>query len=238
MKQSSQSFAEQGISKNSGGYSYESKDRGYFANTRQVLIGEIPTGPNRVLEIGCGEGATAEALKAQGRASSVVGVEIEEKAAEVARSRLDHVVCGDLESLSLNEPFFAASSFDYLLLGDVLEHLRDPWGQLARLASLLAPGGGLVTSIPNVRHRSAVIPLLLKGEWGYGAQGILDSTHLRFFTRRTAIRLVEGAGFALESCQPRFMRSLDRSISKASLGKLDEFAALQWVITARKRAGG
>lgn len=109
--------------------------------------------------------------------------------------RLDQVIQGNIEAMELPiEP----GSIDLLLCLDVLEHLVDPWETLRRLAALLRPNGVLVASIPNVRYYRVLLPLMLGGRWDYQDSGILDRTHLRFFTRATAIELVESAGFSIE----------------------------------------
>lgn len=168
-------------------------DQHYFSHVRREIAPLLPDHMQRVLEVGCGEGATLAWLKQQNRAQQVVGVEYSEAAAAVARQHLDQVWQGDVEKL----PLETLGQFDVVLCLDVLEHLVDPWQTLQRLRGLLRPGGCIIVSVPNVQHYSVVLPLLLHGRWPYQAAGILDRTHLRFFTRSSAEQLLQSAGLTL-----------------------------------------
>jgi GT2 family glycosyltransferase/glycosyltransferase involved in cell wall biosynthesis/SAM-dependent methyltransferase len=173
-----------------------SVDRSYFEFARPELLALVPSSAASVLEIGCGAGRLGEALKAR-QPCHVTGIELDGLAAESARQRLDDVVVGDVETLDLA---FASNSFDAIVCGDVLEHLRQPERLLRRIHNWLKPGGKLIASIPNVAHRS-VIGNLLCGNWDYEPAGLLDATHLRFFTRRSIERLLYRAHFAVRSWQ-------------------------------------
>lgn len=175
---------------------YAGKEPDYFSHARVDVFGLIPARVERVLELGCGEGATLARLKAEGRCSWAAGVELFPDAAKRAAERLDVVWTGDLEQMVLPVP---DASLDLVLCLDVLEHLVDPWAVVRRLAALLRPGGALVASIPNVRHWRVWWPLLTRGRWTYTDSGLLDRTHLRFFTRSTAVALFEQAGLRVEA---------------------------------------
>ena len=209
-------------------------EQGYYNNSRLELICYFAKGSNRVLEIGCAEGLLGEYLKQHGFAKEVVGIEMFPDAAKAAEARLDRVICGDIEVMDYVGMRLAPGSFDYIVCADVLEHLRDPWVIVSWLETLLNGKGRLIVSIPNVRHWSVVFPLLFKGEWTYRPQGILDQTHLRFFTRKSAIDLIQRSGLKIESCDPLMYRKLDRAISRITFGGLAKFTALQWLISARK----
>ena len=165
----------------------------YFGHARPEVLALVPESARRVLDIGYGAGRLGEALKAR-QETRVVGIELNEIAASAARQRLDEVWVGDIERLDLD---FPSGSFDAIVCGDILEHLRDPDRLLRRARVWLAADGRLVTSIPNVRHHS-VVRSLLEGNWTYESAGLLDSTHLRFFTRREIEELLFRAGFAVE----------------------------------------
>lgn len=168
--------------------SYSDKTTDYFAHARQEIAPLLPQVCGRVLEIGCGSGATLGWLRQSGRASHAVGVEIAAVAAESARAHADVVHCLDFERVALPAE---SASFDVILCLDVLEHMVDPWSVVDRLVSThLVAGGTLVVSLPNVRHYSVVLPLLFKGRWAYENAGLLDRTHLRFFTRDSAVGLL------------------------------------------------
>jgi SAM-dependent methyltransferase len=181
--------------------SYAGKDTGYFGNARRDILPLIPAPVDRVLELGCGDGTTLAMLKAEGRCRSTVGIELFPNAAQLARRVVDEVIEGDIETLTTLP--LADGSADLILCLDVLEHLRDPWDVLRRLVPLLRPGGAVIASIPNVRHLKVILPLALRGRWDYHPLGgILDRTHLRFFTRSTAIGLFEHAGLHVTQVAP------------------------------------
>ncbi|HEY8728184.1 MAG TPA: class I SAM-dependent methyltransferase [Acidothermaceae bacterium] len=162
------------------------------ANTSHAQILELVGGNKRVLDIGCATGYLARALVAQG--CTVSGVEYEADAAEQARPTLDRLLVGDLEQLDLVE-FFGRDQFDALVFGDVLEHLRDPLAVLRKARPLLARGGCVVISVPNIAHGAARLALL-KGRWEYRQLGLLDTTHLRFFTLASLREMLRDAGLA------------------------------------------
>lgn len=152
----------------------------------------IPKTARRILDIGCGIGELGQALKAR-QECEVIGVEIDSRLEVKALEVLDDVVGGDVEELSL-QPW---GKFDYIVLGDVLEHLRDPGVVLTRLMKSLTSDGCFVISIPNVRHWS-VLRDLLQGQWEYKTQGLLDRGHLRFFTRKSFERLLRRVGLQFQ----------------------------------------
>jgi SAM-dependent methyltransferase len=169
--------------------SYIDKSESYFSHARKEIATLLPLQCGRVLEIGCGSGATLGWLRQSRGAAHTVGVEIAEAAANDARANVDEVYCLDFERAELPAP---NNDFDVILCLDVLEHMVNPWGAVDRLVSrYLKPGGVLIVSLPNVRHYSVVLPLLFGGRWDYEDAGLLDRTHLRFFTRRTAFSLLE-----------------------------------------------
>jgi len=212
----------------------EIMDDNYYQHIRHDLIHGISKGSNRILEVGCAEGATGLALKQSGQALEVVGIELVAEAARVAESRLDHVIHGDLESMSLDEPFLAPESFDYIICGDVLEHLKDPWSQLDRLLKLLKPGGAFICSLPNVRYYNVSFPLVFGDDWTYTNAGILDSTHLRFFTRSTGLRMLESAGLSNLLCTPLIHKRRDKVLKKGSFGLLSGLVTPQWILKGIK----
>jgi 2-polyprenyl-3-methyl-5-hydroxy-6-metoxy-1,4-benzoquinol methylase len=211
---------------------YETKPAGYFSNPRPEMIAFVPSQARRLLDFGCGDGAFGAALKAA-RGIEVVGVEPASQAAEAARQRLDRVVSADIQSEALP---LEARSFDCVVCNDVLEHLADPWTALQRLRDYVRPGGWLVASIPNVRHHRVVRRLIWPGEWRYEDDGVLDRTHLRFFTKRSATDLVAGAGFQIERVEGINRSSLPawlRVINGLASGAFDDMQYLQFAIVAR-----
>lgn len=171
----------------------------YYQSVRKEILPLLPPGRLKILELGCGEGATLAWLQSIGRCAECVGIELSEAAARKAGEVADRVIVADFER---DEPAFENASFDCILCLDVLEHLRDPWGALRTLAEWLRPGGTLVISVPNVGHISIILDLLLHGRFEYQDSGILDRTHLRFFTRSSAEALVRSAGLVIEQVRP------------------------------------
>jgi 2-polyprenyl-3-methyl-5-hydroxy-6-metoxy-1,4-benzoquinol methylase len=145
--------------------------------------------PRRVLDVGCSTGYLAQRI--QSRGATVVGLEIDERAAEQARRFCEGVHVGDVETMELP---FEPASFDAVVCGDIIEHLRDPQSFLTRLRPLLAADGRLVLSTPNVANWAMRIGLLF-GRFRYTEWGILDQTHTHLFTRKTLQECIEAAGY-------------------------------------------
>jgi 2-polyprenyl-3-methyl-5-hydroxy-6-metoxy-1,4-benzoquinol methylase len=174
---------------------YEAKQEDYFRQVRTEILSLLPSSLDRVLEVGCGGGYTLEHLRATGRCRWTCGVELFPEAARLAEQRVDQVYEGNIEQMNLA---LAPASIDAILCLDVLEHLIDPWAVIRKLHALLKPGGVIIASIPNVRHFRVVLPLLFRGRWDYTSSGLLDKTHLRFFTKGSAIALLESSGLRVD----------------------------------------
>lgn len=162
------------------------------ANTSHALLVELVGRERRVLDVGCAGGDLGRMLKRRG--CTVSGVEIDPAAAEAARHALDEVLVGDAAELDL-VGHFGGASFDVVVFGDVLEHLVDPVAVLRRIGPLLDAGGSVVASVPNVAHGSVRLALL-QGRFEYRSLGLLDDTHLRFFTRGSVHQLFRDAGLS------------------------------------------
>lgn len=157
-----------------------------------VLLDLVEPGSS-VLDVGCASGYLAEALRRKG--CSVSGVEMDPESAEQARPHLDKVVVGDLETLDLAAEF-AGQDFDVIVFGDILEHLREPARVLTAATSMLRPDGAVLISVPNVAHGSLRLALL-EGRWRYTETGLLDRTHVHFFTRESLHEMVSSAGLVV-----------------------------------------
>ena len=215
-------------------YLIKSKKEDYFNSTRWDLIRLIRNGNNKVLEIGCGTGNTGRALKENGKATEVIGVEIIPEIAKTAGTKLDKVICGDIEVLDL--PY--REYFDYVIAGDVLEHLYNPWAIINKIKIYIKKGGYVIASIPNVRNWRILKDLILKGEWKYVSAGILDNTHLRFFTKKSIIELFKNNGFSEIRIIPAFKVKSKKNkfnlINIFTFGLFEEFFTTQYIVKARK----
>ena len=174
----------------------------YYDRVNPDLLRVIPPKARVVLEIGCGTGAMAVPYKRLNPGGLYVGIEMNTEAAEVARSRIDRVVAGDIAAIEIDALGLDAESVDCLVFGDVLEHMLDPWAVLGRLSPLLRPGGQAVACVPNVQHWSILVGLL-RGRWEYEDEGLLDRTHLRFFTIEGLTPLFAQAGLRVHDVHPR-----------------------------------
>lgn len=163
------------------------------AETSHALIVRLVGHGQDVLDVGCNTGYVARELVTRG--NRVSGVEMDPEAAAAAKEFADPVVIGDLESVDLVAAF-GEDSFDVLVFGDVLEHLRDPADALHRALPLLRPDGHVVVSIPNVAHGSVRLALL-GGDWTYRELGLLDNTHVSFFNRQRLEELFRDAGLVV-----------------------------------------
>ena len=178
----------------------------------------------RVLEVGPAWGDVTQALKRRG--CKVTCIELNQDMAAVAEKACDRMIVGDIETLLDSGDVLPLKSFEAATFGDVLEHLKDPVAVLRKAKPLLVESGCIVASIPNVSHQS-VIYTLLRGDFPYSDEGLLDRTHLRFFTRATIEAMFEEAGYRISemvrivndtfyvSTKPPYRNTFDRLKQKA-----------------------
>jgi 2-polyprenyl-3-methyl-5-hydroxy-6-metoxy-1,4-benzoquinol methylase len=165
----------------------------YFEHSRQEIAPLLPAAPGRVLEVGCSSGATLAWLRARWPAAETVGVDGYEPIRDVLAQNADTAIIQNLEA-----PLPELGRFDLVLALDILEHLTDPATVLQGLVSRLNPGGSVIVSVPNVGHVSILADLLLRRRFQYQDAGILDRTHLRFFTEESAVGLMNAAGLVVQ----------------------------------------
>ncbi len=211
---------------------YGSKSDGYFAGVRRDFLDLLsPSGSARILEIGCGAGETGAAAIAAGLCESYHGVEIAPQAAKVARTRLTEVLEGNVEQLELP---WADQSFDAVLMSEVLEHLIDPWAVVERVAAKLKPGATVLASSPNVAQFS-VLSGLLKDRWELTETGVMDRTHLRWFTAGSYRRMFEEAGIQVDTVRAMAEPGPGaRAFNLLTLGRLRHLTVRQVCIEGRK----
>jgi 2-polyprenyl-3-methyl-5-hydroxy-6-metoxy-1,4-benzoquinol methylase len=206
----------------------EVQAEGYYGSVRGDLVDWLPRPVGRVLDVGCGEGASAPALRAAG-ATSITGIEVVQEVAEAARTRLDEVLVGTVEE----QLDHVEGPFDTIVVWDVLEHLVDPYSIVRRLRDVAAPGGRLEVSVPNARHFSLVVDLVLHGTFRYGEWGHRDRTHLRWFTRRDLVALLQDNGWRVRgTSHPTLART--QWLDRLTAGRSTEFLAGQFYALAER----
>lgn len=172
---------------------YEDKPQGYYYKVRKEMLKYLPETAKKILDIGCGNGAFSSLVKEKNNAE-VWGIELMEEEAKVALTVLDKVFIGACENHldALPEQYF-----DVIYLNDVLEHLVDPYSVLESLKSKLAPNGVVISSIPNVRFFRTFSKVLFSKDWKYEDHGVMDKTHLRFFTGKSIKRMYDELGYTI-----------------------------------------
>ncbi|MBX9704726.1 MAG: class I SAM-dependent methyltransferase [Gammaproteobacteria bacterium] len=155
------------------------------------MLHYLPEKAKKILDVGCGNGAFASLVK-QKNIAEVWGIELMEEEAIIAKTVLDNVLIGSCE-IHLNE--LPEKYFDAIYFNDVLEHLADPYSVLEILKSKLAPNGVIISSIPNVRFYRSFAKVVFAKDWKYEEYGIMDKTHLRFFTGKSIKRMYEDLGY-------------------------------------------
>jgi 2-polyprenyl-3-methyl-5-hydroxy-6-metoxy-1,4-benzoquinol methylase len=170
---------------------------------QKIYYSQIRTWPSvfslkhapKILDIGCGQGVLGKYLKDK-VAANVCGIEITTEHYNVASTVLDRAVLGDIESMDMT---LIGTGFDYVIFSDSLEHLVDPGAILRKIKSLMTEDGEILMSLPNVRNFRVTFPLLFRDKWEYTDEGLLDKTHLRFFTLNSITHLLHESGFQIEN---------------------------------------
>lgn len=188
------------------------KQMEYYSDSRTELYDyldeiHVACGP-RLLNVGCAAGMDAFRLRRLG-ATTLHGIEPVADAANIASKRYDHVFLSTVEDWCWD-----GTRYHTIVFADVLEHLVDPSATLIRAQEWLDNSGRLVISIPNVRHLSVLLPLIFSGDWRYEEAGIMDSSHLRFFTLKSFERLLTDTGWKLRDFRRYGMQPLARGTSR------------------------
>lgn len=217
---------------------YDEKASDYYSNIRKDIISLI--NPNqkglRILEVGAAYGETLYYLKQNGIAAETVGIDLFEDTKNKQNYKpTDKFIFGNIEELELSE---YDNHFDVILLPDVLEHLIEPKGALAKLKKCLKADGNMIVSMPNIRHYSVFKQIFLKGDFRYQESGIFDYTHMRFYCRKNIQELLETSGYKVLKQESSIKNFKGKSISKAinliTFGIFEEFFSYQYFFVAKK----
>ena len=174
---------------------YQNKPEAYYCFPRHEMLKLLPKTSKRVLEVGCGQGTFASQIKAYNNAE-VWGIEYMPKEGEVAKSVMDNVFIGAVENYISQLP---DDYFDIIFFNDVLEHLSYPDDVLRDLKPKLIKNGLVISSIPNMRYFRSFIKLVINGDWDYKDHGVMDKTHLRWFTKKSIRKMYENLGYEIIS---------------------------------------
>ncbi|NIS74306.1 MAG: methyltransferase domain-containing protein [Deltaproteobacteria bacterium] len=190
---------------------YSTKENGYYSFVRWDVISSLKRKYRNVLDIGCGDGSTLQELKKLQLAECVVGLDLICKEPRVAFSHPDEFLVGNIENIELP---YEDGYFDLIICADVIEHLIDPWNVLKNLHRLLGEGGNIVASFPNVSYRKILRNLIFRNDFEYVESGILDRGHLRFFTIKTALKMIRESGYKNVEVVPIYGKTKDKILSK------------------------
>ena len=212
---------------------YNNKITEYYSSTRYEIEELLPDFSKNVLDIGCGEGSTLNWLKSNKKCENIYGVEISEASCLKAKKILNEVVNINVEA---DVDLFPGKVFDLILILDTLEHLVNPWNFLKKIKSKLSDNGSIVISIPNIRHYSIIINLFIKGEWEYEESGILDNTHLRFFTKKSLFKIFEKSDLKIIQVKkyPIDFNGKAKIFNSLSLGLFSDFLTQQYMFRLKK----
>ena len=211
---------------------YVTKEENYYKWSRPEVFPFMPTNLERILDIGCGSGYFASDLKKKYNCVAR-GIEPNDSAAKEASEKLDKVI-HNIFSPTL--PELQGKTFDAIIFNDVLEHLVNPYEVLAQCKSFLSSNGCIVASIPNILFFPVFFnQIILKQEWNYTDSGTLDRTHLRFFTKKSIIRMFEDQGYEvlkIEGLNPSTPRRF-RIVNTLLFNKINNWKYLQFGVQAR-----
>ena len=171
--------------------------KGYHDLLRREILELIPATAKSILDLGCGAGNLGAALKKR-QDCRVTGIELNKEAATIAAKNLDVCICDNLNRYVPPAPHI---KYDALILADILEHLISPWTVLKKFTSVLADDGVVIASVPNVAH-PRILSNLNAGLFRYEPAGILDITHLRFFTKTSIFQLFTQCGLKIVNFRP------------------------------------
>jgi 2-polyprenyl-3-methyl-5-hydroxy-6-metoxy-1,4-benzoquinol methylase len=197
---------------------------GHYDFERAEMLRYLPASLRSVLDVGCASGRFTSAMRKRFPDADIWGID---PVAYDDAGRFRRIVGRFPDDLP------GELRFDCIVFNDVLEHLVDPWEALRATLPLLLPGGSVVASIPNIRNIEILRALVVHGRWQYADIGILDRTHLRFFTRSGIVDLFECSGWRVRTIEPLNIKGRPRhAVNRLSRGRLSGFVAEQFAVVA------
>lgn len=203
----------------------------YYSFERKEVQSFIPAGIKRTLDVGCAAGAFSASIK-ENLDIETWGIEMVADVAEIAKTKLDKVLVGTFEEVHNELP---VKHFDCIFFNDVLEHMPDPESCLINIKQHLTSDGCIIASIPNVRFVDVLKDLIFKKDWEYQESGIMDKTHLRFFTKKSMIRMFDKCGYNIKQIKgihsvSRY--SLTSIINLLMFNRIEDIKSRQFVVVA------
>lgn len=206
-------------------------DYDYFGVSRAEMLKYIPSTTKTLLDVGCAKGLFSKLAK-QKLGVTTWGIELNPEAASVAKELMDKVICKDVKNAIEEIP---NNYFDCIVFNDILEHLIDPYSLLYFVKRKLTQRGVIVASLPNIRHAPILYDLVINGNWSYQEWGVLDKTHLRFFTKKSIRKMFEDQGYTILK-----MDGINRSesfrgkfVSKLLVGPISDMQYIQFACLAK-----
>jgi 2-polyprenyl-3-methyl-5-hydroxy-6-metoxy-1,4-benzoquinol methylase len=212
---------------------YNKKNYDYYDNTRYEIEELLPNSVKNILEVGCGSGSTLKWLKKKYKNINTYGVELNTEAFKEAKKNCDFVLNLDIEK----KEFYERQIFDLILILDVLEHLQNPWDFLDKIILKMHKESSLIICLPNVRHYKVLKQLIISAEWRYEKSGILDETHLRFFTHKSFERMLENKKLKIVKSKsyPVDFKSKTRLFNMLTLSLFKDFFSQQYIYFIKKK---
>jgi hypothetical protein len=222
----------------------------YFEGLNEALVAILRRSPRRALELGCAAARLGALVRERHPGVHYTGIEMHPEAARIARTRIDRVIEKRLEDIDFDAEGVGLGTVDTFIAGDVLEHLYDPWRALLRIRPLLTRDAQVAVCLPNVRNLFIHAQLHNEGTWRYARYGLLDVTHIRFFTLGDIGRMLAETGFAVDDIRcnldPRYAEVYRANQGKTNItlqagrlkienltpGEFQEYCALQFIVLA------
>ncbi len=208
-----------------------------YIGKRNEIVKLVPKQAKKILDIGCSIGTVGRQIK-DIMDTHVTGVELSEEMANKASQYLDKIIVGNVETGLLDS--LDNNTYDCIILADIIEHLVDPWKLVQQCHRILQVDGIIIASIPNIRHISTIINLVLKGHWPYRDRCIHDKTHLRFFTKKNIIELFQKDGFTKKKILANYRinekprKKINKLAKLFSFWPIKNFFVFQYVVVYKK----